>query len=47
MDKIIQSYSKVVSDLIKDKDATILVCGAQLADRHAFYNAGFLNVLLS
>jgi len=42
-----QIYSKVISELIKDKNSSILIIGAQLADRNAFYNAGFRNVLLS
>lgn len=42
-----QIYRNILTELIQDKSASILVIGAQLADRNAFYDAGFRNVLLT
>jgi ubiquinone/menaquinone biosynthesis C-methylase UbiE len=47
MSKREKIYSSVISEFIKDKNSSILVIGAQLADKVAFYSAGFTNVLLS
>ncbi|MBM6499826.1 methyltransferase domain-containing protein [Flavobacterium macrobrachii] len=47
MTQIEKIYSNALIEFIKDKNSSILVIGAQLADREAFYNAGFSNVLLS
>ena len=47
MNKADTFYGKVVRDLICDKNASILVCGAQLEDRDVFRDLGLSNVLLS
>ncbi len=47
MNKMDPFYCKVVNDLIKDRNASILVCGAHYADRDLFNHLGFKNVLLS
>lgn len=36
MDKIHSVYFEVVTSLIKDKVAAVLVCGAHLADKEVF-----------
>lgn len=47
MDDIEAFYIKVVHDLIKDKNASILVCGGNSVDKNVFINLGFLNVIIS
>ena len=40
-------YCNVVNELIENRNASILVCGAHQADRDLFKSLGFKNVLLS
>jgi SAM-dependent methyltransferase len=40
-------YQKIVSEQIKDRDASILVCGAGSLDKQIFANLGFSDVTLS
>lgn len=47
METIYSFYSKVIHDLIKDKDASILVCGGSVQDMNVFKNLGFRNVVIS
>ncbi|MCB0479592.1 MAG: hypothetical protein KDC84_15600, partial [Crocinitomicaceae bacterium] len=48
MDKVRSHfYSKVVDELIPDKNASILICGGGELDKNTFLELGFSNVTVS
>ena len=40
-------YRRVLSEIITDKTASILVCGGDITDKEVFASLGYLNVVIS